>query len=88
MKDLIINRIMILISRDHSGVVGQQDFTSTRWRIIAKQMYLFTGGNPDLHKFQKSLSTFRIFPEDLTQLSDEQLIELYELVVRRFSTQR
>lgn len=51
----------------------------------ARRIYVLQGGDVATKTFQKSLRTFTVSAEDLEKFSDEQLIELFEVVVRRYN---
>ena len=82
MKTLITRILEILNSGTHPP-----NFNSTRWMPVARRIYVLQGGDDATKAFQKSLRTFTVSAEDLEKFSDEQLIELFEVVVRRYNEQ-
>ena len=84
MKSLIISRILNLLLCNGGSIVGSKmSFQNSRWSCVAFKFAEMKGINSDTKAFRDSLSKFTITCEDLESLSDGQLIELYEQVVRR-----
>lgn len=83
MKSLIISRILFLLHCNGGGTPSESiAWTNTRWVCIAMELGRMIGLDPASKEFRKSLNTGEFLP-DLETLTDGQLVEIYEMVVRR-----
>ena len=83
MKQLIIKRIIQLLS--HSNSIS---FKCMRWQIVGIKFLEFSNSvtsTTSAKQLSKLLINLSISENDLNSLQDEQLIELFELIVKRFN---
>ena len=84
MKQLLIKRILHILSCNGGGTPGDMpSFNNMRWRVVAETMYTLAGGDANTKAFKKALPNLHMNESDLEKLSDEQLVNVFELVVRR-----
>ena len=87
MRKLITQRILDTIDNNggSKAVPQQASFNNLRWQRVAERMHNFKGGDSTTKDFKRSLKDLKITQADYEQLSDEQLTEIFELVIRRSS---
>lgn len=78
MRALMIERIEFWIK--HEG-----GLTASRWKPVRDQMYRFLGGDPDTKRGRKEAAslTFETISPRINELTDTELLDLFELVMRR-----
>lgn len=83
MKSLIISRILFLLHCNGGGSPMESiTWNHPRWSCVAMALGNMSGVDTASKQFRKSLNDGSFDPS-LELLSDGQLVEIYEMVVRR-----
>lgn len=83
-NEIIRDRIRTLICRES----GTGPLTGImRWQSLARKVYVLQGGDPDTKQGKKDLKTLTVDDVVNLEITDEQWMDVFELVVRQSAKQ-
>ena len=89
MREIMINRIYWMM---YDGWFSEEDkykqvFNSSRWCCVGEFLYRTIGEDPDTKHGRKVVKQSCLADYNLNNFPDTVFIQLFEMVVRRYSTQ-
>jgi hypothetical protein len=80
LRKLLIKRILSLIYPDEDYTIS---FRDGRWKPVAEYYAILNGTDYRSKRFRKELKTFQLTEEMLEELTDENLVNIFQCTVHR-----